>query len=437
MPVLVFSLPSHCHSAIVAMTINDSAARATVIGGGIIGLASALSLQQAGFQVQVIDRGAPGDGASYGNAGILAPDGVIPESNPSTLRQVPRYLLDPTGPVAIRWRYLPRLLPWLARFVAAGRPSRVAEIASGLAALTERAVTDYAPLTARASAEGLIRRGGSLTVYRSAAALAAAESEHLLRRRHGHTVDVVTGAALHEMEPALSPAIRHAAYFPKKCWVVDPRALSQAFADAVQAAGGEIVRATIEGFALADDGPAALFSDHGTIDVRTQTVVIAAGAQSLALTRSLGANPPLDTERGYHLMIPNPGIELRMPVSDAGRGYYATPMAGGLRIAGTVELGGLTAAPNWRRADILMRHARQLLPDLDTSDSERWMGFRPSMPDSLPVISRSPRFHRVLYAFGHGHLGLTLAAVTGRLVADLATDKTPIVDPRPYRVDRF
>jgi D-amino-acid dehydrogenase len=408
-----------------------------VIGGGIIGLASALSLQEAGFQVRVIDRGAPGDGASYGNAGILAPDGVIPESNPATLAQVPRYLLDPTGPLTIRWRHLPRLIPWLARFVAAGRPSRVAEIASGLAALTNRAVTDYAPLTARAGADGLIKRGGSLTVYRSAEALDAAASEHQLRRRHGHQVEIVTGAALREMEPALSPAIQHAAYFPEKCWVIDPRALSQAFADAVLAAGGDIVRAAVNGFALGADGPDEIFSDQGTIDITDETVVIAAGAQSLSLTRLLGAKPPLDTERGYHVMVPRPGISLGLPVSDGGRGYYATPMAGGLRIAGTVELGGLTAPPNWRRADILLGHARRLLPDLDTAGSERWMGFRPSMPDSLPVISRSPRFRRVLFAFGHGHLGLTLAAVTGRLVADLAADKTPIVDPRPYRVDRF
>jgi len=421
----------------VATTINDPAARATVIGGGIIGLASALSLQEAGFQVRVIDRGAPGDGASYGNAGILAPDGVIPESNPATLSQVPRYLLDPTGPLTIRWRHLPRLIPWLARFVAAGRPSRVAEIASGLAALTNRAVTDYAPLAARAGADGLIRRGGSLTVYRSAEALDAAESEHKLRRQHGHQVEIVTGAALREMEPALSPAIQHAAYFPEKCWVIDPRALSQAFADAVLAAGGDIVRASVKGFALGTDGPDEIFSDQGTIDTTDETVVIAAGAQSLSLTRLLGAKPPLDTERGYHVMVPRPGISLGLPVSDGGRGYYATPMAGGLRIAGTVELGGLTAPPNWRRADILLGHARRLLPDLDTAGSERWMGFRPSMPDSLPVISRSPRFRRVLFAFGHGHLGLTLAAVTGRLVADLAADKTPIVDPRPYRVDRF
>ena len=206
----------------------------------------------------------------------------------------------------------------------------------------------------------------------------------------------------------------------------------------MQRDGGDIVRAEIRRFNLGSDGPDTLISDHETIDVSGQTVVIAAGAQSLCLVPGCwGQNPPLDTERGYHVMMPRPGVALRMPLSDAGRGYFATPMNGGLRVAGTVELGGLSASPDWRRADILMRHARELLPDLDTTGSERWMGFRPSLPDSLPVISRSPRYQRVLFAFGHGHLGLTLAAVTGRLIADLAADRTPAVDPTPYRVDRF
>ncbi len=420
------------------MTAPESAtARATVIGAGLVGLATALYLRRAGFEVRLIERDEPGQGASYGNAGVIAVDSVVPVAMPGILRRVPRMLLDSRSPLAVRWSYLPRLTPWLIRFLAASRPAEVERISIALRQICERAMAAYRPLLDDGEGAALVRHGGWLAVYESDAGFADDQAGLELRRRRGVEYHVLAQPEIRQAEPALGPSIKHAVHFPGYSWVIDPLRLSQSLADQLRRKGAEIVRANVTGFEVGGDGPRQMFTDGATFDVAGDVVVLTAGAHSRPLARQLGAVVPLDTERGYHVMLPDPGIELRMPVAHGERGFVATTMANGLRLAGTVELGGLTAPPNWSRSDVLADHASRMFPGLNAAGAERWMGFRPSFPDSLPVIGPSPRHAKVFLAFGHGHLGLTLAAVTGEMVAAMAQGRRPAVDPTPFRADRF
>lgn len=416
---------------------TSTARRATVIGAGLVGLCTALYLQRAGFTVRLIDRDPPGEGASFGNAGVIAIDSVEPVATPGVMAQVPRMLLNDLAPLSIRWGYMPRLAPWLIRFILASRPARVEEISIALKDICNQALAAYLPLMEAVGAMPMLKRGGWLSVFETDAGFARAKASIALRRRRGVNMEILRAEEVRQMEPALSPAIRHAVHFPDYCWVTDPLRLSQTLADGFRHHGGELVRAEVKGFEVGADGPRRVLTDSGGFDIAGDVVVIAAGAHSRVLAKQLGAGVPLDTERGYHVMLPEPGVELRIPVSHAEWGFVGTPMENGLRFAGTVELGGLDAPPNWRRADVLLRHARRVYPELNTDGAEPWMGFRPSMPDSLPVVGPSPRHPNVYLAFGHGHLGLTLAAISGAMIAAMATGQAPAVDPTPFRADRF
>jgi D-amino-acid dehydrogenase len=237
------------------------------------------------------------------------------------------------------------------------------------------------------------------------------------------------------MQPALSPDVAGAIFIPGAAHCVNPLGLSQALARHFVERGGRLLQERVIGMRLGQDGPTHVVTD-GT-RYPADAVVIAAGAFSRELIRELRMDLPLDTERGYHVQLPDPGVEVRLPMLFPARGFAVTPMAGGLRCAGTVELGGLHAAPNYARADVILQQAKKLLPGLKDRGAERWMGHRPSMPDSLPVISASPRYRNLYFAFGHGHLGLTLGAVTGRLIADMAAGRSPAIDATPFRADRF
>lgn len=419
------------------MQLKNTRPGATIVGAGIVGLAIALTLQRDGFDVTVIDRDGPGEGATYGNAGVLATSSVVPVGTPATVRAVPRMLLDRQAPLTLRWSTLPALAPWFTRFVLASRPARVEAISRALAALAGRAIEAYAPLLRAADADVLIGRGGWLTVYESDHGLRRARGEHDLMRRRGVRFDVLRREEIGDIEPSLGPTIRHALYFPDNCWVRDTLGLARAFAAAIQRNGGNIVRDEVVGFDIGADGPRAVLGRAGSTPLDGRALIIAAGAHSGPLARALGAAVPLDTERGYHVMLPEPGFGLRLPVMHGERAFVATPMAGGIRLAGTVEFGGLAAPANFSRAEVILNHAKRIYPALRDGGGKRWMGFRPSMPDSLPVIGPCPHFKGVYFAFGHGHLGLTFAAVTGEMIGAMLNDRPPPVDPMPYRVDRF
>ena len=406
-----------------------------VLGAGIVGLSAALSLQRDGHRVTLIDRMPPGEGTSFGNAGLIQVDAVLPIAMPGILRKVPGMLMDPEGPLVIRWRYLARLAPWLLRFVAASRPDRVETISRALAALLAHAHDSYRPLLAAAGAENLFVPTGELFVYRRRAAWEASKPDHEHRRRLGVPMEEVGRDEMRQLEPALSPDVEFGVFSPGCLRVTDPLTLSQCLAEAVARGGGTILRETVTDIERGPDGPVAVVTDAGRHEI--DRLVIAMGAFSKRWAAKLGARLPLDTERGYHLMLPRPGVALRTPLLVGDHRFGITPMTHGVRLAGTAELASLEAPPNYRRSHMLGRMARDIVPDLRLDDATEWMGFRPSMPDSLPVIGPVPGSDRAFLAFGHGHLGLTLGAVTGRMVADLVAGRAGEVDPAPYRADRF
>jgi glycine/D-amino acid oxidase-like deaminating enzyme len=403
-----------------------------VVGAGIVGISTALCLQRDGHDVTVIDRNGPGEGTSRGNAGLFAIGHVVPIGTPGLLRRVPAMLLDQTSPLAMRWSYLPQIAPWLIRMLAASTPHRVEEISRALAALLAPALESYQPLIASANAENLVQRRGWLTIYESAASRRAAQPDLDMRRSRGIRWEELDEGTVRQLVPALRPGPVWGVMFPDCEHTLDPYRLTVTLAEDFAARGGTIRRGDVRTNVV--DGKPQVLSDAGPVTF--DKLVIAAGAFSRTLLRGLGDDAPLDTERGYHVMLEN-DIDLRVPLLCADHKFSITPMSEGVRLAGTVEFAGLVAPPNPKRWDIMTMRSRALLPGLKSEPRSTWMGYRPSMPDSLPVIGPSPRHRSVYYAFGHGHLGLTLGAVTGRLIADLVAQRAPAVDTTPYRVDRF
>jgi len=417
------------------MTSAAKREHVTVVGAGVVGAATALTLRRRGFEVSLIERGEPGMGASYGNAGYLSKSGVVPTATPGILWKVPRLLMDPLGPLTIRWSYLPRMLPWLWRFVRASDPKRCEEISLALMALLKPGHDCYAELLGGPEFEEIAPHRGILYVYETDKGFDGAKWGNDLRRRRGVEWRYVPPEQIRQIEPALAPNFRHGVHLPDMRHLKDPLRLTRTLVRKFAEAGGELVQAEVKGVARGASGSLALDTASGRR--KTDRLVIAGGAWSRRLAAEAGARVPLDTERGYHVTIKNPGAAPRMPVGAGDRYFAVTPMEIGLRVAGTDELGGLSLPPNWARAKLLQRQVERMFPGLDAARGEFWMGFRPAMPDSLPVIGPVPGDDRVYLAFGHGHLGVTFAAVTARLVADLMAGEKPIVDPAPYRAGRF
>lgn len=407
----------------------------TIIGAGAVGISTALSLQRDGHAVTLIDRNPPGTGASFGNAGLIQTGASVPIATPGVLGQVPSMLMDPDGPLVIRWRYLPSLLPYLLRFVAAARPSRVEQISIALQAILDHAGEAYRSLLKDANALALLTSTGELYVYETPASFAAAKTWHDLRRKRGVEVVDLPPEELRQLEPALARIFHMGVLLPNSLKTATPFAVMTALAQNFVANGGEFVQTNVQDIVIENDVPAALTTDSGRRKI--DQLVVAAGAHSKRWTQQLGSYVPLDTERGYHLMLTDPGIELRVPVISGDYRFGVTPMTDGIRLAGTAELAKVDAPPNYDRAERLLKLGQRILPGLDGRSRTRWMGQRPSTPDSLPVICRSPRHASAYLAFGHGHLGLTMGAITGRLIADMAAGRTPLVDMRPYDVQRF
>lgn len=407
----------------------------TVVGAGIVGTCCALSLARDGHRVTLIDRDEPGTGCSFGNAAMIQTGHCVPMATPGILRKVPGMLLDPKAPLVIRWKHLARLTPWLMRLAREATPSRMDRNAAALAALLGHAKAAHLDLVGEADAEALIRHRGELYVYRSRAAFDAARADAEYRRARGVVVEELTGGALRQMEPALARDVDYGYYQPDSLHTVSPLRLTQAYADAFQRLGGKIQRAEILDIDMGPDGPRALRTPTGPIEV--DELVIATGAFSGPFAKRLGLKVPLESARGYHLALSDPGVELKGPVLDGEIHFGVIPMADGVRLAGTIEFASLTEPPNDARADMLLPMAKALIPSLRSESGVRWMGHRPAIPDSLPVIGRAPHHKSVYLAFGHGQLGLTLGAVTGRMIAEIAAGRETAIDPTPYRADRF
>ncbi len=405
-----------------------------VIGGGIVGVCCALALRRDGHAVTVLDP-TPGEGASKSNAGFISSGSCVPIATPGIVRRVPKMLLDPLAPLAVRWSYLPWIAPWLVRFVRASAPERVEAASVALNGLTSSARDAYASLVAGSPAARHIHSGGVLYVFQSDASFAGAEWGLDLRRRRGVEFEVLHGADIRDLEPALAPSVRHAVFYRKTQFVPDPRALVLALAEDFTRLGGTVVKETVTDVTVRARGPHAVETTGGRRDA--EVLVLAAGAWSKRLAARLGARVPLDTERGYVVTLPRPGAAPKIPVLSGDYSFAITPMETGLRLSGTVELAGLHAPPNYARARKLIDGATRVLGAVDPTDATYAMAFRPSMPDSLPVLGPSPRVPSVFFAFGHGHIGLTCGAVTGQLVAEMVGERPTAIDLAPFRADRF
>jgi D-amino-acid dehydrogenase len=417
----------------------SSGKRVGVIGAGMVGVCAASWLQRDSHSVFLVESGEPGHGASFGNAGALNASSVTPVSMPGVIHNVPRWLLDPIGPLRLRWSYLPVIAPWLWRFVRAGTPEKVHAQARALRPLVGATLDALQPLVREAGAEDLVHQLGHLYVYRSAQSLEKDRLAWELRRENGVVTDEFDADELRQLEPTLSREYVRGILVRENGHTSNPLGLVEALLAQFLRSGGKLVRARATGFRLDGRRLTAIRTDTG--DLPADAAVICAGAWSKPLAGSLGDRIPLETERGYHLMIRDPEVMPRIPTADADGKFVATPMDTGLRFAGTVELAGLKAPPDWRRTRILLEQGRRMLPGLAASHPEErismWMGHRPSLPDSLPALGPSRATADVIYAFGHGHVGMTSAPMTGKVVADLVAGRPPSIDIAPFDPARF
>lgn len=407
-----------------------------VIGGGFIGVCCALALQKDGHDVVLVDPGDHTKAASYGNSGQFAMGEVVPLAVPGVLFSVPKWLFDPLGPLSIRWRDMPSLAPWLARFVAASRPSRVDAGSRAMASLCDRMHADYAPLIAAAGAQPIISDLDCTKLYRTRADWEAESRTWRLREKAGLQVQLLDTAMLHRLEPEMTDFATFGVVLKGRNYIRNPLRLLQSFMALFQSNGGQIVRDEATGFRTAGRSVDAVILRNGRL-LDAGAFVVAAGIGSRKLAGQLGDDVPLISERGYHLMLPSPGVEVRRPYTLAWAGMGITPMEEGLRLAGTVELARPDSPPNYERARNLMTHARSLFPGLKEDGVTHWMGHRPSFPDTLPLIDRARRFDNAIYAFGHGHMGVGWAATTGLMVAALQARRPFETDMSPFGLARF
>ncbi|CAM5761505.1 amino acid dehydrogenase [Labrys miyagiensis] len=410
----------------------------TVVGAGIVGICSANYLLKQGFEVEIIDPTVPGseDQCSYGNAGGICPGSCIPNSMPGVLWNVPRWLMDPEGPLYVRLAYLPHALPWLVRFLVASRKSRVAKISAAMRSLHRYTFDCYEPLMKEAGCEELLQKHGQLFVYESQDGPAKNAYGLCLRREQGVRVDILNADEIRQLEPALAPIFKSAVYLPEQGQCPNPGRLVAKLAENATRQGARFIRARVADFEMGAQGVVAVQLEGGERRPVEQAV-LAAGAWSADLARKLGNRIPFETERGYHVMIRDADTNLRIQTISADRKFVASPMEEGLRIAGNVEFSGLKRPPNMVRADALLKQARPIFRHFREGEVKRWMGHRPGTPDSIPVIDRARRASNVIYAFGHGHQGLIAGSVTGKIVAEMAAGAPTMIDLAPFRADRF
>lgn len=403
--------------------------KVVVVGAGVVGLSIALAAQARGIAVQVIDREGPAAGASAGNAGAFAFTDILPLASPRIMRQAPKWLLDPLGPLSVPPAYALRIAPWMLRFWRACAPARVRASTTAQTALMDLSKAELEPFLAATGTLPMLRKEGNLQIYESQAEFNGSLPGWQAREDHGIEFRHMTSDEMAAVQPGLSPHFTHGTFTPGWYSIADPRDYTVALADRFRANGGEITIAEATG--LADDG---VLTTAGKLRGR---VVLAAGAFSHLLARTLGVRIPLETERGYNTTLPADAFDLRCQITFGGHGFVVSKLTSGVRVGGAVELGGLKLPPNYKRADAMLKKAAAFLPGLRTGGGEQWMGFRPSLPDSLPAIGPLPGHPNVLCAFGHGHLGLTQSVGTARIVADLLSGADPGIDLAPFSPARF
>lgn len=403
-----------------------------IAGAGIVGISAALWARMRGHKVLLADPNPPGSGASSGNACTLATYACQPLNDPSVIRDLPRLMFDRDSPLAVSYLHALRHPLWMMSFLAncTTRPSR--RIAGHLAGLLAHADAGLDPLIAAAGAKDLLVSRGQLSVWSTRDGAKEVDAARDLRRRFGIPCEDLTGEEARSLEPGLAVPVARALFHPAARHIRDPEALVRRMHARFAELGGSTRKARVSAVRADRDG---VDVSLGSETVRAGHVVIAAGAFSGRIAGAGTAGLPLGTERGYHLMFEGDGHRLTRPVGWGEGGFYAVPMARGLRLAGTVEIAGLDAPENPGRLAYLARRGAELFGDLPEPD-DHWLGFRPTMPDSLPVIGYGATSRRVIHAFGHQHLGLTLGGITGRIVADLVEGRPPGIDLDAFRPDR-
>lgn len=405
-----------------------------VIGAGVIGLSAALMAQARGLSVTVVDREGPAAGASAGNAGAFAFTDILPLASPGILRKAPRWLLDPLGPLTIPPAYALQITPWLYRFWRACSPRAVAASTTAQTALMDLSKAELEPFLSATGTLPMLRKDGNLQVYETEAEFRASLPGWEARTAHGIDFRHMNAEEMAALQPGLSPRFIKGTFTPGWWSIADPKLYVQALADQFLAQGGTILRAEVVGLKPQDGGVSIQTSGEPLV---ADKVVLAAGAFSHRIAATLGERIPLETERGYNTTLSPDALDLRCQITFGGHGFVISRLSTGIRVGGAVELGGLSLPPNYKRSEAMLRKAKAFLPGLKTEGGRQWMGFRPSLPDSLPAIGRSKGSPHVVYAFGHGHLGLTQSAGTARLVADLLTDAPPAINLTPFSPQRF
>ena len=416
------------------MAVAETTPDVTILGAGIVGICTALSLAERGFSVALLDRDPPAEGASHGNAGSLSPWSCVPQSMPGIWKSVPGWLIDPEGPVALHWAHAPRFLPWALRFLRAGREDGLPGIADAMLGLTRPTVELYRHHLAGTGAEDLVRDCVYVHVYRKAEDANLSALAWRMRAERQVPLELVTGGALREIEPALSSEFEAAVLIKQQGRALDPGGIGKALAEKAITMGVAFERRAVAALRPAGQGW-TIDTDAGAFPANK--VVVAMGAWSGKLLAGLAEKVPLEAERGYHLVLKEPGVQLNNCIMNAESKFVVSSMNAGVRLAGTAEFAGLEAAPDYRRARVFKRLAKRMFPDINTEDTIEWMGRRPATPDSLPCLGPVPGHDGLFAAFGHGHTGMTMAPKTGDVLARAIAGEIPDIDMAPYRIGRF
>lgn len=407
----------------------------TVLGAGIVGICTGLALLEKGLRVRLLDRDAPGQATSFGNAGVISPWSVVPQSMPGLWKKVPGWLLDPLGPVSVRPSYLPRLAPWGLRFLYEGRASRIGEISKAMDQLNRDNVSLFRSLLQGTGHEHLLRDSYYVHAFRSTESAGELSSDYTMRQELGAPIERIGAGDLRDLEPDLSQEFQAAILLKGQARATSPGRIGTVLAEKFSTLGGEIIREEVTAIRPETEGGWS----YDTASGRRQTpkLVLALGAWSAQLLKPLGIRIPLEAERGYHVSFADPGVRLNHSVMDMDMKFVASSMEEGLRVAGTAEFAGLDAPINQKRLDGLAKLGKNLLPGLSSGKISTWSGQRPSLPDSLPCLGEIDGFPDLIAAFGHSHYGLMMAPKTGRIVADIAAGVAANIDLTPYSPTRF
>ena len=415
--------------------MNPAPRKVVIIGAGIVGVSTALWLQRDGHEVTLIDRLGPGEGTSFGNGGVLASVSSVPVTGPGLIRKAPGMLFSPNQPLFLKWGYLPRLMPWLVKYLRHANARDTRRISAAVHGIVGDSLADHQALAAGTGAEGWIVPSDYLFVYNDRAHYQGDAFGWALRRERGWDWEELEGAAFHAYDPAFSGDLGFAARLGNHGRIADPGQYVKDLAAHVQARGGRILKADVDDL-LRKNSVVTGVRAGGEV-IACDAAVLATGVWSGPLCKKLGLRVPLETERGYHLEFFDPSFMPKSPVMIASGKFVITPMQGRLRAAGIVEFGGLTAGPSRAPFELLLRNVKAALPGLTWAEISEWMGHRPAPADSIPVIGELPGLKGAYTGFGHHHIGLTGGPKTGRLLAQMIAGRQPNIDLSAYSPARF